>query len=955
MTSSRCICRKRNEFGTQIAWRTRSRPTIAQNITKMVFFGSLSNRRPEDGGTDWRGVDQFLMDFVDDSYIEDYLNGNLKHQVAKVPAISDMRRLLWRLWARKPAPPAQPSEAYIGRVTLPFVHVKGDLLRYWQAKVAEAEFDGVEPYLDIIRVFRATEALLEEERILEGPRSSVRVAGIKNEDGSFIKVEMENEESRENPEAPVAQLALPTSDDPDEVNYLNLLGMLHNLNKHGQGLRCRCQFDLERKLLFVDVTVNMQNRGDILIHCATVRRTPGEEPALIEVWLDQILQHMDHLKDTDIVNRDLESLNVEWDNACEDLETRGIPLELKPPQTLSFNLFDKVMAGVEDLERPMEADVGEFCEENIELRLKKYQKHAISFMYREETAVGGTARHLWLKLPLPGNQPGLQACVSPSLFQLYISKSQILADLTLGTSGGAGWQALEMGMGKTAVILSGTVMNPPPNDWRRPRPWKPYDPEDYYATYVENMPRGGTLVVIPTTLVRQWEIEIKKTLRDPGQLKVLTWTDTHRTDNSKEIAEYDLVLTTPQLATKTSTLTSIYWHRVVIDEAQLNAGALMQSGTLISKHRWIVTGTPCNEDPASLAASLEFLRLGGYHAAQKHLTPALATVLRAVMCRYTKSGKIGNQTNLELPPLVERTLPMTLSGEDQSYASDIGWGNYQAALKLVTRAMRRGGHVGGTHFLDDVISDPSCLNEMVMNKLLNLLPLKRSMLNVKAVVGGGKGVATGETAYNAMMGRDEPIKVFLYSKANAIVKDVLDLRDRSPEAKVLIFSEYADTLKVIAEKLLESELQHRILIGSTTAKKRGEAIEAFNTDPPTRVFLLQAKSGSVGITLTAASHVYICEPLLNPGLELQAIGRSRRMGQDKQVTVTRVYAQNTLEERLRELLAQRRGGRAALMSTAAAVGAADVKVSAADLINLLKCENPYEDLFSESESEASCE
>jgi len=55
-----------------------------------------------------------------------------------------------------------------------------------------------------------------------------------------------------------------------------------------------------------------------------------------------------------------------------------------------------------------------------------------------------------------------------------------------------------------------------------------------------------------------------------------------------------------------------------------------------------------------------------------------------------------------------------------------------------------------------------------------------------------------------------------------------------------------------------------------------QAIEAFQKDPPTTVFLLSMRSGSVGINLTSANYVFILEPALNPALEEQAVGRAWR-------------------------------------------------------------------------------
>ena len=65
------------------------------------------------------------------------------------------------------------------------------------------------------------------------------------------------------------------------------------------------------------------------------------------------------------------------------------------------------------------------------------------------------------------------------------------------------------------------------------------------------------------------------------------------------------------------------------------------------------------------------------------------------------------------------------------------------------------------------------------------------------------------------------------------------------------------------------------------------------------------RSGAVGITLTSASHVFLMEPVMNPALEAQAIGRSWRMGQLRPVTVHKLYIKDSVEERIMELVAQR--------------------------------------------------
>jgi SNF2 family DNA or RNA helicase len=458
-------------------------------------------------------------------------------------------------------------------------------------------------------------------------------------------------------------------------------------------------------------------------------------------------------------------------------------------------------------------------------------------------------------------------------------------------------------------------------------------------TKTENMPRGGTLVVVPTTIVRQWEQEIEKTLKDPDEISVLRWTDAHRTIDCNEIAQYDIVITTPQQVTKDSTMSSIYWHRIAVDEAQLNAGSMMQSGILLSTHRWIVSGTPCNAHPETLKPSLEFLRLGGYSDAQKHLPPALATVMRAVMCRYTMNGTIEGEKNLQLKALHQKVIPCQLNDEDIEDEKEVGRQAFRIFSSTMLKGMKKCACPPNVS-IEDLISNRGTLNNIAKSGHVKTLTMKRQMEHVRAVVAGGHHVLVpGQFVFNNRTQQDEPETRFFQSKAQHVTSCIVRIREADPEAKCIVFSQYEETLKSIGELLKSEGLTHRALYGGTSAKKRAEAIELFMTDPPTKVFLLAAKSGAVGVTLTSANHVFICEPQMNPAVEAQAIGRSHRMGQEKQVTVHRFYTQNTIEERVRELVARKHNASGSQMvSTAMAAnpGAGEVHCNLADYYNLLK-------------------
>ncbi|EFN56965.1 hypothetical protein CHLNCDRAFT_21780, partial [Chlorella variabilis] len=115
------------------------------------------------------------------------------------------------------------------------------------------------------------------------------------------------------------------------------------------------------------------------------------------------------------------------------------------------------------------------------------------------------------------------------------------------------------------------------------------------------------------------------------------------------------------------------------------------------------------------------------------------------------------------------------------------------------------------------------------------------------------------------------------------------MRRADPSAKALIFSQYVTTIEWLKTRLTQAGFGYRFISGSMPLKQRAKAINAFQQDPPTTVFLLSMRSGSVGINLTAASHVFLMEPALNPALEEQAIGRAWRMGQQRTVTVKKFY------------------------------------------------------------------
>jgi Superfamily II DNA/RNA helicases, SNF2 family len=124
--------------------------------------------------------------------------------------------------------------------------------------------------------------------------------------------------------------------------------------------------------------------------------------------------------------------------------------------------------------------------------------------------------------------------------------------------------------------------------------------------------------------------------------------------------------------------------------------------------------------------------------------------------------------------------------------------------------------------------------------------------------------------------------------------------------KALIFSQFLGMLALIREKLTELGVKYEYFDGSTTAPDREKAIQAFQKNDETRVFLISLKAGGVGLNLTAADYVYIVDPWWNPAVEQQAIDRTHRIGQTKNIFAYRMICKDTIEDKILKLQEKKR-------------------------------------------------
>lgn len=137
------------------------------------------------------------------------------------------------------------------------------------------------------------------------------------------------------------------------------------------------------------------------------------------------------------------------------------------------------------------------------------------------------------------------------------------------------------------------------------------------------------------------------------------------------------------------------------------------------------------------------------------------------------------------------------------------------------------------------------------------------------------------------------------TKVDFLIRHLIWLRSNDPGAKSIIFSQYKEFLDVLSLAF------KRYRIGFASFDK-AHGVSHFRDDPSLEVFLLHARAHASGLNLVNASHVFLCEPLLNTALELQAIARVDRIGQQHETTVWLYIVDGTVEESIHNLSVQRR-------------------------------------------------
>lgn len=373
------------------------------------------------------------------------------------------------------------------------------------------------------------------------------------------------------------------------------------------------------------------------------------------------------------------------------------------------------------------------------------------------------------------------------------------------------------------------------------------------------------LVVCPTTLLFNWQNEIEKFCPD---LAYFVHWGANRPTNSVQWQQNDIILTSYGTMVNDIALFKEHLFEVaVLDESQAikNPSSLRYKAcrVLQAHHRFVLTGTPIENNSVELFAQMNFLNpglLGSLNAYKKNFATAierdnnpktlqyLKDILKPFILRRTKE-----EVAKELPEKTEMVMFCEMQQEQREVYEAF---RDEIRTNLMTKIAEEG------------------LKDTRFNVLEGILKL-RQICDSPALLKdrGDFGSAS--------------------IKADELLRHV---EEKTGNHKILIFSQFVKMLQIISRRLDGHKITYAYIDGQT--KKRGEEVAKFQEDENVRVFLISLKAGGTGLNLTAADYVYLVDPWWNPAVETQAIDRAHRIGQDKHVFAYKMICKDTIEDKI---------------------------------------------------------
>lgn len=407
------------------------------------------------------------------------------------------------------------------------------------------------------------------------------------------------------------------------------------------------------------------------------------------------------------------------------------------------------------------------------------------------------------------------------------------------------------------------------------------------------------LVVAPTSVVGNWAAEAA---RFAPELSVMAVTETERKSGhalAEGVSKADVVVTSYALfRIDEHAYRDLTWSGLILDEAQFvknhQAKTYQCARRLAAPFKLAITGTPLENSIMDLWSLLSIVAPGMYpdpaafteayrKPIERGTAPELLTTLRRRIRPFIRR-RTKEQVAPELPPKQEQVLRVELNPRHRKI--------YDTHLQRERRKV--------LSLLDDVQK-----NRFTILRSLTLL--RQLSLDASLVDEQYAGVASSK------------IDVFLEQLEEVIAGG----------HRALVFSQFTGFLGRVRDQLDAAGIDYCYLDGRT--RNRAKRVEEFKSGNAP-VFLISLKAGGFGLNLTEADYCFVLDPWWNPAVEAQAVDRTHRIGQDKNVMVYRLVANETIEEKVLALQSRKRDLFASVID---AGGELSAPLSASDIRELL--------------------
>jgi SNF2-related domain/Helicase conserved C-terminal domain len=383
------------------------------------------------------------------------------------------------------------------------------------------------------------------------------------------------------------------------------------------------------------------------------------------------------------------------------------------------------------------------------------------------------------------------------------------------------------------------------------------------------------LVVCPTTLIYNWENEIKKFTPS------ISYRIHHggtRTRVREELIDHDVTITTyGTLRSDIKLLMSVEFDYVILDESQAIKNPASKvtkaAGLLNAKNRLCMSGTPLQNNTFDIFAQMNFLN------------PGMLGTMEFFRQEFAiPIDKFGEQDRKE--HLKKILYPFILRRTKEQVAKDLPEKQEMILFCEMEEEQRNIYDAYRNDFRNQILG--TIETQGIQKSQLTIL---QGLMKLRQICDSPAILNEQEKFENHSIKLDE--------LAREITENIGD-------HKALIFSQFLGMLALIKAKLDELGVKYEYFDGSTTAPDRQKAIESFQNNDEVRVFLISLKAGGVGLNLTAADYVYIVDPWWNPAVEQQAIDRTHRIGQTKNIFAYRMICKDTIEDKILQLQEKKR-------------------------------------------------